>query len=191
MNTFKERLRFYIGILLALVFSVFLSPFVQPNKHNKTIPVAPVSLNISLYQGTGILGVQSVGLANSYPSDYQSDFDSNYYLITIKNGEKILFTGKTIRSYVIVSEDFSETDIRGETIQKPLGDFALHLPYYEDATAIDITDENGQKALVIDLTKYPLTPLTVQQACGDGICADNESLLMCFSDCSYKINQKP
>lgn len=186
----KTRHKIFLGIVLALILSVVLRPFVQPPKQNKHIPTNPVAMNILLFQASsGVLRMKSIALRGQYPSDYQSEFDSNYYTITLMKGDKTLFTGKTVRSYTIISEEFDGTP-HGETSEIPLGDFELNLPYYKDATTLVMTEDTGREVLHVDLTQYPLTPLPVsKQYCGDGICADNENLLMCFSDCSYRMNE--
>lgn len=187
---FKTRLKLYIAIILAVLASGLLGPFIRPAKHNKHIPVEPIALNIALFQNEAMLGLKSVSLVNTYPSDYQSEFASNYYLITILNGDKTLFTGKTIRSYIIISDDFSGDEATGAISEVGLGDFELNLPYYKDATMVVIADETGRQVLDINLTDYLLSPpSTATRSCGDGVCADGENLLMCAADCSFRIKQ--
>ncbi len=184
----NKRIKLYISLLLALVVSVFFSPIVQPVKQNKHIPTQPVSMNLSLFQNKdGIVRMKSIALREHYPSDYQSKYNSNYYTITLKQGKRTVFTGQIVRSYMIISENMNEMP-EGESSEIPLGDFELNLPYYKDATTLILVDDTGQEVLTVDLTQYPLTlPQTDKAYCGDGICADNEGLLMCFSDCSFKL----
>ena len=180
---FKSRLKIYLGIALALVVSVFLSPLVQPIKQNKHIPTKPLSLIVSLTQkSSGQLRMTSVAIREHYPSDYQSKFNSNYYTITLTDGGKTLFTGQTVRSYVLISEELDETP-EGEISEIPLGDFELNLPFYKNATTLILTEDTGTEALRVDLKQYKLTLPDSKNHCGDGVCADNENVLWCSIDC--------
>jgi hypothetical protein len=164
-------------LILSFVFILIKQP-----KFNN-IPVVPVSFLVELNQNeAGELTYKSSALVNGYPRDYQLNSDSNYYTILLKKSDTVLFTGKTIKSLIIVSErkkitgtptntnnviptagidekvilPFGEPigNADEEPVQQilPLNDFELNLPYYKDATELVIQDEEGNVALSLDLT---------------------------------------
>lgn len=203
-----------IGILMALGASyviVFIWQFPQNN-----IPSGPASLVISINQKSPeILDLDSIKVTNNYPQDYQLDLKSNYYVIQLKKGSEILFTGKTVKSYEVVNEEFfgptiapkitesqvnnagvfrienlSEGLSKDETTFLPLKNFQLNLPYYSQATTLSILDEKGVQLLSIELSKYNLeAPIVKTKTCGNGVCTSGENIINCVQDCSYNLKQ--
>lgn len=185
ITIFGTKFKIILSIIFAVFLSYFLSVMFQP-KLNKTIPVQPISLKVDLIQNSdNSLTTKSISIEQDYAQDYQTDFESNYYEIKIKKGNEVLFTGKTVKSYVIIKENFGNEGIEGESDEKPLENFTLYLPYYSDATEVIITDDTGTETLHENLSTFKLiAPNKMKESCGDGICSDNENLLMCYSDCS-------
>ncbi len=181
-NPLKLQLRIKIigAIIIALLFSFI---FIKPKEND--IPVQPISYTMQLHQNSdNAVTVKDLSIQNSYSPDYQTDLIDNYYLIQIKDKDKVLFTGKTVKRKRLV-EEWLYDNPRNEIREEHLNDFILSLPYFKNATSITLTDDAGQEALYIDLTTQNLSMPNIQNSCGDGICTDNENLLMCYTDCKY------
>lgn len=181
-NPLKLQLRIKIiaAIILALVMS-FL--FIKPKENN--IPILPISLQLDLtQQADNSFHLKNISVVTGYAPDYQNDFQSNYYKIEMKKEGKVLFTGKMIKQNIVIHEWLKENP-RADVKEERLGDFSLYLPYYKNATQLIITEDTGKEALHVDLTSQKLVAPEMPNTCGDGICTDNENLLMCYTDCKY------
>lgn len=174
------RLKIIAGIILALLVSFF---FIQPKQND--IPTTPLILEVKINQSpNNVLTMKDISIINGYASDYQTDLQRNFYSIELFNGKKKLFTGKTMKKELIINEWLYENP-KSEVSEQNLGDFMLDLPYYKEATKLVITEDNGKEVLSEDLTSQNLSEPKLQNSCGDGVCTDNENLLMCYSDCKH------
>ena len=177
---FKIRVKIIIGIILALFIS-FL--FIPPKQNN--IPSVPVALLLNLTQlNNNTLTLKKIEVVERYSPDYQTDLQNNYYLIQIKKNDSLLFQGKMPKKEIIIKESLMTNSSQQLEI-KNLDDFELYLPYFENATTLLITEDSGKVALNVDLALKKLKMPELKNTCGDGICTDNENLLMCYSDCKY------
>ncbi len=178
----KMRIKIFVAIIIALFIS-FLFLLIKPKEND--IPVQPLALKLELSQQPDYsLMVKGVSIQNVYSPDYQTDIQNNFYTIEIKNKNKLLFTGKTVKKHIIINEWLGENP-RNEVREELLGDYIFYLPYYKEATELIMTDEKGREALRIDLSTQNLKAPPMRNTCGDGICSDNENLLMCYTDCKY------
>lgn len=181
-NPLKLTLR--IKIIAAIILALLLSfLFIKPKEND--IPVIPIALRLELTQlQDNSLELRNIAIADLYSPDYQTDLQSDYYQFTIKKGNNTLFTGKMPKKTVIIHEWIGENP-RNDIEEQALGDFVLLLPYYEEATNIDFVDDAGNNVLSVDLTSKNLVKPKYKNTCEDGVCTDNENLLMCYSDCKY------
>lgn len=176
----KLRIKIIVAIVLALLIS-FL--FIKPKEND--IPVLPISMKLDLQkQNNNTFSLNDVTVVTGYAPDYQNDFQSNFYKIEIKKDKKVLFTGKMFKQNIVIHEWLYENP-RATIEEIELKDFDLYLPYYKEATQLIITEDSGQEVLNVDLKSKKLIAPKLQNTCGDGICTDNENLLMCYTDCKY------
>jgi hypothetical protein len=173
----------YIPLLkigLALIFALLVALlFVAPKKND--IPVLPVALELHLSKKNESLILIDSKITEGYPPDYQTDIENNYYKIQILKNDEVLFTGKTITDSITIRESESPEN---NMVSEPLTDFTLDLPYYKNADQVIITNDKGKKMISINLSELNLAmPATTRKTCGDGICSDNENILMCHTDC--------
>lgn len=175
-----KKLSFKLKIILALIFALFIAYlFVEPKKND--IPVLPVALQLNLSKENDSLILTDSEIVEGYAPDYQTDIENNYYKIEILKGTNVLFTGKTITNSITIRNSESRQD---NVISEPLTEFTLDLPYYKNADQVIITNDKGEKMININLSELNLgMPETTRKTCGDGICSDNENILMCHADC--------
>lgn len=181
-NPLKLQLR--IKIIAAILFALFISfLFIKPKEND--IPILPIAMQIDLtQQEDNSFRLRNISVVDGYAPDYQNDFQSNYYRIELKKEDKVLYTGKMIKQHIVIHEWLKESP-HGEVTEEKLGDFSLYLPYYKDATELVITEDTGKEALKIDVTSKELVAPKLSNTCGDGVCTDNENLMMCYTDCKY------
>ncbi|QQS44694.1 hypothetical protein IPM65_03820 [Candidatus Roizmanbacteria bacterium] len=189
MNIFGRKTTYRVKVGIALFSAILLSFFIllvwRPKQND--IPVEPYAIRLALTQAEDkTLSVGSVDTLAGYAPDYQTDMQDNYYLMKIMDRDKVLFTGKMPKSQIIVKEKIDGDDKRAIYEEKGWGTFDLLIPFYETATMLVFTDESGTEMLSLDLQRLSLpTPEPKREACGDGICADDENILMCYKDCSF------
>lgn len=182
-NILKHRVKIVIAMLFALSIT-FLILYLRPKQNS--IPVMPLALRINLTQMPDkTLQLRSLDLIEGYASDYQTDMRSNFYQMELSQGEKSLFKGKTIKSRIMIRENLLASETQAQIEEKELGEFTLYIPYYQKAEKLIFSDENGREALNINLKEKNLKEPQIGKTCGDGICTDNENLLMCYRDCRY------
>lgn len=187
-NILKYRLKIIIGMILAIVVT-FLVLFLEPKQND--IPVMPLAVHLKLFQRPEdkTLELKDISLIEGYAPDYQTDMQANYYQIELREGNRSLFKGKTIKSHIKITENLIAGQAKSEVEESLLNDFTLDLPYYKNADALIFSDESGNEMLQVDLKKQNLTEPMITQSCGDGVCTDNENMLICYSDCSYKLRR--
>ncbi len=183
----KSTYRVKVGIaLFSAILLSFLIILVWKPKQND-IPVEPYAMRLALTQADDrTLSVGTIDTLAGYAPDYQTDMQENYYQMKIMDDEKVLFTGKMPKTQIIVKEKIDGDDIHAIYEEKDWGTFDLLIPFYETATMLIFTDETGAEVLSVDLQSLSLpTPQPMKESCGDGICADDENILMCYKDCSF------
>jgi len=189
MNIFgkekKYRTKVAIALFSAIVLSFFIISIRKPKQND--IPVQPYAVRLALTQAEDkTLTVGSIDTLAGYSPDYQTDIQENYYQMKIMNKDKVLFTGKIPKTQIIVKEKIDGEDKYAIYEEKGWGTFDLLVPFYETATQLVFTDDTGAEMLSIDLQSLALpTPRPMKGACGDGICADDENILICYKDCSF------
>lgn len=187
-NILKHRVKIVIAMLFALSVT-FLILFLRPKQNS--IPVMPLALRINLTQMPDkTLQLRTLDLIEGYASDYQTDMRSNFYQMELREGTKSLFKGKTIKSRITIRENLLASETQAQIEEKELGEFTLYIPYYQEAEKLIFSDENGQEVLNIDLKEKNLKEPQIRKTCGDGICTDNENLLMCYRDCRYVFQRR-
>src|SRR3989344_731984 len=115
-------------------------------------PVSDFRLNTAINQSNNyVLNFSTIGLETGPYVSYGIDFSNNYYVIKIldKNNTE-LFSGKTLKSYQD-SQQNSQT-----VIINPLN---LYLPYFNEATKVQLFDENNSLKLEINLANHNLVGL--------------------------------
>src|SRR3989344_2902211 len=127
-------------------------------------------LNIIINQaGDLTLTLNSIGLAEGPSVGYQLDYSTNYYVIKIVDKNNVdLFTGKTLKSAQTLPPEFVTppvTNFTSETII--LDPINLYLPYFNDATKVQIFDENGTLKLEINLADHNLVGIKPRFAACD------------------------
>ena len=176
----KTRIKIGIAIVIALLLS-FL--FIKPKE--KDIPVQPLALKLHvIQQPDNTFEMKDISVVNAYAPDYQTDMQDNFYKIEFTKEAQVLFTGKTVKKSITINEWLYENP-KNEVKEEDLGDVTFYLPYYKNATALTFTDDSGNEALYVDLSKRNFVEPEIPQSCGDGVCTDNENLLMCYTDCKY------
>lgn len=174
----KLRIKIIVAIIIALLVS-FL--YIKPKEND--IPILPISMKLDLQkQNNNSFALKNIAVVTGYAPDYQNDFQSNFYKIEIKKDKKILFTGKMFKQHIVIHEWLYENP-RADIEETELKDIELYLPYYKDATELIITEDSGTEVLTVDLKSKKLIAPKLQNTCGDGVCTDNENLLMCYTDC--------
>lgn len=188
MNIFGKKTTYRVKVGVAIFSAILLSFFIilvwKPKQND--IPVEPYAMRLSLTQADDrTLSVGAVDTLAGYAPDYQTDMQDNYYQMKILDDDKILFTGKLPKTQIIVKEKIDGKDTYATYEEKGWGTFDLLIPFYKSATMLLFTDESGEDVLSVDLQSLSLpTPKPMKEACGDGICADNENFLKCYTDCS-------
>lgn len=189
MNIWGKKTAYRMKVSIALFAAIFLSFFIlliwRPKQNN--IPVRPYAIRFTLTQAADkTLSVGNIDTLAGYAPDYQTDIQDNYYQMIIKDRDEILFTGKMPKTQIIVKEKLDGEDTHAIYEEKGWGTFELLIPFYETATELVFTDDAGTEMLSVDLQSLGLpTPQPLKGACGDGICADDENILMCYKDCSF------
>lgn len=176
-------IKIFLAILLALGITFMVGLLNKPKVNN--IPILPQSIEVKLLQNSDFtLQLQSIDLSDKYPSDYQSGLTNNFYSIYLKTDQKVIFSGKIPKSYIIYEDDFRAATQEGKVEEKTLDNFTMYIPYYKEATEFIMVDDKGNQALDVDLTKQNLKlPQSVRRTCGDGICSDDENIISCYKDC--------
>lgn len=179
------RTKVAIALFSAILLSFFVISIRKPKQND--IPVRPYAIRLSLTQAEDkTLSFGSATTLAGYSPDYQTDMQENYYRMQILDQGKVLFTGKMPKTQIIVKEKIDGEDHNVTYEEKGWGTFDLLVPFYETATMLIFTDEKGTEILSVDLQRIELpTPQPSGKACGDGICADDENILMCYKDCSF------
>src|SRR3972149_4236298 len=123
-------------------------------------PVSDFRLNTEVDQANNYtLTLNSIGLEAGPYVSYGIDFSNNYYVIKIldKNNAE-LFSGKTLKSYQD-SQQNSQT-----VIINPVN---LYLPYFNEATKVQLFDENNSLKLEIVLADHQLEGVKYRYAACD------------------------
>lgn len=186
---FRKRIKQYLflsaAILISLIASFLSLPIFLSKKSN--IPVLPYSFLLKMKQRDDYsLVLQDLSVSLGYAPDYQTRFDSDYYLFSILSRDKVVFTGSFPKINLVVSEDLRSS--YSEYKKKKLDDFELALPFFSSADKIVFFNEKGDEVLRIDLSSFNLSKPNFDKSvfCGDGVCADNENFISCFKDCGFK-----
>ncbi|KKQ36447.1 MAG: hypothetical protein US54_C0067G0003 [Candidatus Roizmanbacteria bacterium GW2011_GWA2_37_7] len=177
-------------ISLGIVFLLVKTSVVSDKKND--IPVYPLAYKLALVQSQDrSLAFRSIQVIEGYAPDYLAELPKDYYRIEILNGERTLYKGKIPSVITTIEENFSpddETAVEQVTKTENRGEFDMVLPYYEKATKIRFSDEEGREVLVVNVNSFSLEkPQTKTNYCNDGICADNENIFTCYPDCSQKL----
>ena len=153
MNIKRFFLLIFSG-LLALFFFSFTSIA------SAAQPVPDFRLNIVINQASDFtLSLNSIGLEEGPFVSYGLNYPSNYYLIKmVDNNNAELFSGKILKSYQTLPPDFVPvTNFTSETIiADPIN---LFLPYFNEATKVQLFDENIVLKLEIILADHNLQGL--------------------------------
>lgn len=186
-NPLKLKLR--IKILVAIIIALLLSfLFIKPKEND--IPVVPIGFKLELSQlSNRALELNNIAITNGYAPDYQTDLQHNYYLIQFKKGKEVLFTGKAPSQKIWIMENRDPDELYHKIETNELGNFTLFLPYYKNASHLIITKDTGEEVLNIDLAAHNLIEPEMPKTCGDGVCSDNENIMMCYTDCKYLLPQ--
>jgi hypothetical protein len=177
----------HIKKLLINLSAIFISLFlIGSGKVLAANPVTGYRLNTVINQASDFtLTLTSIGLENGPYVGYTLNYPNNFYLIKIidKNNAE-LFSGKTPRSYQTLPPDFVPvTDFTPQTIiANPIN---LLLSYFNEATKIQLFDENNVLKLEINLADHKLQGLKYRYAACDlcGYCSRNQTVPQSWSAC--------
>ncbi len=171
-----------VSILLTLGFYLLF------NQKKTSNPVQLLSYVLQLEQTNNFeLSLENISIKQEYAPDYQTSIPEHYYAISIRQGDRELFRGRTVKQYTVIKEKmFIDTgSVESDKQMLPLGKFTLRLPWFQQADNIVFYDESGEVKLQVDLKAYNLEIPPIEPSCGDGICSDDENILMCHKDCSF------
>ncbi|MBI4225936.1 hypothetical protein HY612_02380 [Candidatus Roizmanbacteria bacterium] len=163
------------------ITSIFIISVIFLRSISNVLAVQPVPdfrLKLIMNQSADFtLSFNKIGLEQGPSLSYGINYQNNYYLIRIvdKNNQE-LFSGKTLRMYQTLPPDFIPvTSFTPEiVIVDPLN---LYLPYFNEATKIQMFDENNVLKLEIVLADYNLQGVKYRYAACDlcGYCPPDKT----------------
>ena len=154
----------------------------QPKKND--IPDLPLALEVNVTQNNDkTLTVNPLKIIEGYAPDYQLDIPQGFYRIELYQKGKRLFEGKTPSQKLILDETQLSNESHESVLkEEALGTYPLFLPYFKNADRLIIKNQDDTEVLSVELDELEAPPIS-KEACGDGICTDNENLFLCYSDC--------
>lgn len=154
--------------ILLLLLSITISFALEENK----IYV----LKLGYDRGEVSLKSIYISVGNATSRIMQPEVSYRAKVVSLAN--QILYDFKFDIPLTIYYDVFKPTGISGGSIKLNETNFTLILPYFKNATKINIYDKNDTQLLSVDVLRY-------SKVCGNGFCEpeEGENSTNCFRDC--------
>lgn len=122
------------------LFFIFLINLIVVNAEENKVFV------INSNYDNGKITINDVTVKNGYSPDRKIPIESNYKLNIYSKKDKLIYTKSIEIPLFIYADVIVNGEIKGNLIKLNQTDFALVLPYYEDAGKISILENNNEVA---------------------------------------------
>jgi hypothetical protein len=121
--------------------------------------------------------VNEVSVMNAEASDHKLQPETGFRCEVVSVSDEMLYSFRFAVPNVVCTDTFSADDsLLGGCQTTDSGGFSLLMPYFKTAKSINLYDQNDKMVAFADVSSFA-------QLCGDNICQENESAIMCPSDC--------